>query len=564
MEPDSQLRPAGTWDYETDLLVVGSGAAGATAALVARLEGLDSLVLEKTGLFGGSTAISGGGIWIPNNHLMEQAGIPDSFENGCRYLQNTVGNRTPRKNQEAFVANGREMLKYLSARTNIQLRMAVGFPDYYPERPGGVTTGRTLYVPVFVGRKLGSNSARLRDHEYEPAKWIRLSLPEFKRFLLCKTNLQFLPTVAKITARNVLNLVFRRGHATMGRALAASLFYALLKQGVPVWFETGLHELVVDGACVTGVRAIKEGKPIAIRARKGVVLAAGGFDHNAEMRQQYLPRPTSTEWTSAAKSNTGDAIRVGKAFGAAVDLMDDAWWGPTVLVPGEPPLFILVERSYPGSIMVSSAGQRFVNEAASYIDVVHAMYQNNNAKAATIPAHFIMDQRFRNNYVLGLLPPGHTPKRLVENGYIKKAGSLRELAVAAGIDPDGLVQTVERFNNFARAGNDLDFGRGDSAYDRSYADPTVTPNPCLAPIERPPFYSVKVYPGDIGTKGGLVTDERAQVLREDGSVIGGLYAAGNTSASVMGNTYPGGGSTLGPAMTFGYLAAMHAAGRLHQ
>jgi 3-oxosteroid 1-dehydrogenase len=225
---------------------------------------------------------------------------------------------------------------------------------------------------------------------------------------------------------------------------------------------------------------------------------------------------------------------------------------------------MLVERSYPGGIIVNSAGKRFVNEASSYVDVVHSTYENNGKGGVTIPAHFIMDQRFRSNYILGLLAPAHTPKTHIESGYIRRAATLRDLAVESGVDPDGLVETVERFNEFARTGRDLDFNRGDSAYDRSFADPGVKPNPCLAPIERPPFYAVNVYPGDLGTKGGLVTNECAQVLREDGSVIDGLYAAGNTAASVMGNTYPGLGSTLGPAMTFGYIAGMHAAARLHE
>ncbi|MBW2713326.1 MAG: FAD-binding protein, partial [Deltaproteobacteria bacterium] len=307
--------------------------------------------------------------------------------------------------------------------------------------------------------------------------------------------------------------------------------------------------------------AEKEGRSIAIRAKKGVLLAAGGFAQNASMREEFLPKPVSTKWTSAAEGNTGDAIRMGMKIGAAVDLMDDAWWGPAIMKPGDPPLFLLVERSYPGSIIVNSAGRRFTNEASSYIDVVHRMYECNRKDGVTIPAHFIMDQRFRNNYLLGLLSPGYTPKKLIENGYIKKADTLRALAGEVGVDPDGLVATVERFNAFARSGKDLDYGRGDSAYDRSYADPSVKPNPSLAPIEKPPFYSVDVYPGDLGTKGGLVTNELAQVLREDGSIIDGLYAAGNTAASVMGNTYPGGGGTLGPAMTFGYIAGLHAAKR---
>lgn len=561
---ESQPVPTRAWDHETDLLVVGSGAAGMTAALVARLEGLDALVLEKTGLVGGSTAISGGGIWIPNNHLMAEAGIPDSFENACRYLRSTVGERTPQRNQEAFAAYGREMLKYLAARAGIEFRMAEGFPDYYPERPGGAATGRTVYVPVFAGRNLGRDFARLRDHEYDAAKWIPLTFQEFKRFLLCRAHPTFLLTAARAALRAALGGAFGRRYMTMGRALAARLLYSLQARGVPVWHETGLRELVLDDGGVTGVVAERDGRAIAIRARRGVVLAAGGFARNAAMRAEFLPAPVSTEWTSAAKGDTGEVIRAGMAIGAAVDLMDDAWWGPTLVEPGRAPLFMLVERSYPGGIIVNSAGKRFVNESASYIDVVHGMYESNGKGGVTIPAEFVLDQRFRSRYFLGLLPPAYTPKGLIENGYIRTAATLRGLAVEAGIDPDGLVETVERFNGFARSGRDLDFNRGDSAYDRSYADPGVKPNPCLAPIETPPFYSVKVYPGDLGTKGGLVTDERARVLRKDGSVIAGLYAAGNTSASVMGNTYPGGGATLGPAMTFGYIAALHAARRLRE
>ncbi|MFI5394178.1 MAG: FAD-binding protein [Candidatus Binatia bacterium] len=550
-----------TWDQETDLLVVGSGAAGMTAALVARLEGLDSLVLEKTGHFGGSTAISGGGIWIPNNHLMEQAGIPDSFENACRYMQNTVGDRTPRKNQEAFVVNAHQMLKYLAGRASLKFRIADGFPDYYPERPGGVTTGRTVFVPLFAGRKLGRQFASLRDYKHEAAKSIPVTLQEFKRFLLCKTNPAFLLTAARVGLRAALGRVFGRRYVGMGRALAASLLRSLHEHAVPMWLQAGLRELVMDGACVTGVLAEKEGRVIATRARKGVVLAAGGFAHNAAMRDRFLPKPASTDWTSAAKGDTGEVIRAAMMIGAAVDLMDDAWWGATLVKPGEAPVFMLMERSYPGSIIVNSAGKRFVNEATSYIDIGHSIYENNGKGGVTIPAHLVIDHRFRSNYLLGLLPPAYTPKALIENGYIRKAATLRELAVKSGIDPGGLAKTVERFNEFARTGRDLDFHRGDSAFDRSYGDPSVKPNPCLAPIAQSPFYSVNVYPGDLGTKGGLVTNEWAQVLREDGRVIDGLYAAGNTTASVMGNTYPGGGSTLGPAMTFGYLAAMHAAGR---
>ncbi len=564
MERDSQLDGAqsatiGTWDHETDLLVIGSGAAGLTTALVAKLEGLDSLVLEKTALIGGSTALSGGGIWIPNNHLMEQAGLPDSFENACLYLESTVGDRTPKKKQEAFVTNSRAMLKYLSERASIKFCMGRGFPDYYPERPGGVNEGRTVYAATFSGQKLGRDFDRLRDHEHSPPKWVQFDLEEFKNLFLCKTNPNKLFTVFRSILRIAFSLLLWHKDVTMGKGLAACLFHALKERNVSVWTNAKPYELVLDNGKVVGVLVKKAGRRIAIRVRKGVMLAAGGFAHNLSMREEFMPKPASTEWTLAANGNTGDTIRIGVKTGAAVDLMDDAWWGPTTVTPGKKPLFLLMERSYPGSILVNSAGKRFSNEAASYIDVGHDMYENNGKGGISIPAHFIIDQRFRGNYFLGLLPWRYTPQKLVKSGYIKKSATLRGLAIQAGIDPDGLETTVERFNTFARTGKDLDFKRGDSEYDRSYADPSVKPNPSLAPIEKPPFYSVHVHPGDLGTKGGLVTNEYAQVLREDGSIIEGLYAAGNTSASVMGNTYPGGGGTLGPAMTFGYIAGMHAA-----
>ena len=258
------------------------------------------------------------------------------------------------------------------------------------------------------------------------------------------------------------------------------------------------------------------------------MLAAGGFARNREMREKYQRAPISTEWTSASPGNTGDAIRMGLELGAALDLMEEAWWGPSSLPPGEgPPFFHVAERSCPGSIMVDAAGMRFTNEAASYIDVVHAMYAHNRGEAVSIPAHFVMDQRFRSHYPWGLTLPGRKPPAAhLQSGYVKVADTLEELAKQAGVDPRGLLETVARFNEFAREGKDLDFHRGESAYDRHYGDPSVKPNPCLAPLEKPPFYAVELFPGDLGTKGGLVTDEHARVLREDGSPIEGLYATG--------------------------------------
>jgi 3-oxosteroid 1-dehydrogenase len=381
------------------------------------------------------------------------------------------------------------------------------------------------------------------------------------------------------------------GHRTlsMGQALAAGLRAGLQASAVPVWLSTPMTGLELDGGDdappsgpgpgslpadgagtagpgrpartrVTGVRVLRDGQPAVVRARRGVILAAGGFERNAELRARYQRAPVGTGWTTGAAGNTGDAIVAGQAAGAAADLMDDAWWGPAIPLPGGP-YFCLAERSLPGCLLVSSAGRRFVNESAPYVDAVHAMYDGNGDGRPFIPAWLITDQRYRDTYVFAGLPPRRPlPGRWYKCGAVFRDDDLAGLAGQAGIDAAGLAATVARFNELADAGRDADFGRGDSAYDRYYGDPRIRPNPCLAALRRPPYYAVQIVPGDLGTKGGLRTDERARVLRPDGTLIAGLYAAGNTSAAVMGHSYAGAGATIGPAMTFGYIAALDLAG----
>ena len=344
----------------------------------------------------------------------------------------------------------------------------------------------------------------------------------------------------------------------MGGALICQLLKIALDRSIPVWIKTPLVSLITKGDAVVGVIAKKDGKEIHIQARHGVILAAGGFEHNDAMRQQYQQHPISTEWTSGAPGNMGDGIRAGIDVGAAVDMMDEAWWMPTLKLKSGP-FPSIFERSMPYSMIVDSSGQRFMNESGSYVDCGHLQYQRNKVVPA-IPAYLILDSRHRNNYIIGMdMMPRITPKSAYKNGIITRANSLPELARKMGIDEAGLVATAMRFSQFAKSGRDEDFHRGDSAYDRFYSDPRVKPNPNLGPIEKPPFYALKVWPGDLGTMGGLLTDEHARVLRKDGSVIRGLYAAGNNTAAVMGRTYPGAGSTIGPAMVFGMIAGRHAA-----
>ncbi len=549
------------WDFTADLLVVGSGAGAMTAAIVAKREGLDSLVVEKTEFYGGSSACSGGGLWVPNNPLMPQVGLHDSLEKARAYLDATVGDRVPAARKDAYLSKAPETVAYLLQHSDLHLQLARGYSDYYPDRPGGMTDGRALEPGIYPGRKLGPLIQELRPRQIDYSPKLVLTIAEVKKIAMFTRNLASLLVAAKVLLRMIWSWVSRARLLCLGHALIAPLRLTLRDLAVPVWLNTHVRELIVEDGRVVGVAAEREGRPIKIRANRGVVLAAGGFAHNKEMREKYQRSPISPEWTSASPGNTGDAIRMGLALGAAVDLMEEAWWGPSSLPPGRTPHFHVTERSLPGSILIDSNGKRFTNESASYIDVVHAMYEHNRPDAVSIPAHFIMDHRSRGRYFFGVtMPILRFPKEYLESGYVKMADTLEELAGKIGVDRQGLLETVARFNEFARTGKDLDFSRGDSAYDRYYGDASVKPNPCLGAIEKPPFYAVEMIPGDLGTKGGLVTDEHARVLREDGSAIEGAYAIGNASASVMGDTYPGPGSTLGPAMTFGYVAAMHASG----
>lgn len=546
------------WQHETDVLVVGSGGGGMTAALVAKIEGLDSLVLEKTPFVGGSTALSGAGVWIPANHLMAAAGLSDSVEEAVTYLAHTVGDRVPAERRRAYVTAAREMAAYLTKHSAVRFQLMPEYPDYYPERPGGKPGGRGIEAAIFAGARLGKTYRELRRPPLEAPGGVPFTATEFRRIALCLTNPAGFLVGAKVMLRYLTGVVLRRKYLAMGRALVGALRLSLLERGVPVWLHSPVRELVVEHGRVVGVVAVRDGRPLRIRAASGVVLASGDFSHNRVMREQFQRAPIGTDWTSAAPGNCGDGIRMGLAVEAGIDLMEEAWWGPTTWLAGEPALFLVAERAFPGGLMVNAAGRRFVNEAAPYVDVVHAMYDTNRPDCPTVPAHFVMDHRFRSRYIFGKFVPGQVPRKYLANGYFTRADTIEDLARRIGADPTVLRETVTRFNEFARTGKDEDFGRGDSAYDRYYGDPTVRPNPCLAPLDHPPFYAVKIYPGDLGTKGGLVTDERARVLRKDGSVIDGLYAIGNTSASVMGDTYPGPGCTIGPAMTFGYLAALDA------
>ena len=544
-----------------DVVVIGSGAAGMTAALAAAKQGLTTVVVEKAPTFGGSAARSGAGIWVPNNPVILAAGVPDTPAKAAAYLAAVVGPDVPVARQNAFLAHGPDMISFVMANSPLRFRWMEGYSDYYPELPGGLPGGRSIEPDQFDGKLLGAELAHLNPPYMQVPPGMVVFSADYKWLALAAVSAKGAAVAAECLARGTKAAVLGQTPLTMGQSLAAGLRKGLLDAGVPVRLGTPLTDLFVESGAVTGAVVTKDGAPALVRARRAVVVGSGGFEHNAAMRDQYQRRPIGTQWTVGAKENTGDGIRAGRQLGAALDLMDDAWWGPAVPLPAQP-YFCLAERTLPGGLLINAAGSRFVNEAGPYSDVVHTMYDRNPTDP-DIPAWLIVDQNYRNRYLFkDVAPTLALPDDWYRSGAAYKAWTLDALAASVGVPAAALRATVDRFNSLALKGTDSDFHRGDSAYDHYYTDPSVLPNSCLAPLWLPPYYAFRIVPGDLGTKGGLVTDARARVLRPDGSVIPGLYAAGNASAAVMGHSYAGAGSTIGPAMTFGYIAALDIAGAL--
>ena len=543
-------------DSSKTVLIVGSGSAALVAAISAKESGLEPIVVESTAKIGGSSAMSGGGAWIPNNPLMLNAGTPDSYEDARKYMDLTIGEVGPASSterRETFLREGPKMVEWLQ-NLGMRFHYGKGYADYYPELPGGSPRGCLVEPEPFDLKKLGSPWKDLINISLPIPVYalagvqIALSFRSFKAFL---------NTANVIGIRTMGSLLLGKKLAGIGGALIGQLVFLALQRNIPIWLNSPMIELIHEKGIVQGAVVMKDGKRTEIRA-KAVILAAGGFARNNEMRQKYHPHPITTEWTVATAGDFGDAIRAGIAVGAETALMDDAWWGPCFIDSKGVSQFMIWERSFPYSMIVDKSGKRFMNESASYVDCGHWQYERNDQVPA-IPAYLIFDQHHHKYYPFGVGLPGAEPKEYFESGMLTKADTLSELAQKIGVDPQGLEETVKKFNQNALMGKDPDFHRGDSAYDRIYSDPGVKPNPNLAPLTKPPFYSVKVWPGDLGTKGGLLTDEHARVLDKKGNPIPGLYAAGNSSASVMGHTYPGPGSTIGPAMVFGMIAGRHSA-----
>ncbi len=558
------------WDEDYELVVLGAGAGGMTAALVSSIEGMRTLLIEKSDQIGGTTARSSGTVWIPNNPEQRRLGITGDAALARTYLDGLVGDRADPSLREAFLAAGPRMLEYLEQHADIRFRIYRHAPDYRQEFAGAEQGGRPLEPLPFDGRTLGKH--------FERVGWPIRELMLFSGMMVTRGEAAQLLRFAKSWASCVLGaqlvlryaadrLRFRRGtRLVLGNALAARLYGKLLEREVPIWFEAKTTRLITDNGRVVGFVVERNGARVRVRARRGIVLAGGGFPANPALRERYLPKPVA-QHTPAFEGCTGETLQLALDAGAALGPggMDNALWfpssiatrrdGSTVVYP-----HIVLDRPKPGLVAVNAAGRRFVDEAVSYHEFVRAMYLSHQ-RVSSIPAMLVCDRRFVWKYGLGMIRP-MTPvlKPYVDSGYLHVARSVAGLARKIGVDPSGLAATVERHNEYAMTGVDAEFGKGGNAYDRGNGDPGHGPNPCLGPIAQPPFYAVAVVPTPLGTSLGLRTDARAAVCAETGQPIRGLYACGNDMHSVMGGEYPGAGAQLGPAMTFGYLAAKSAAG----
>lgn len=547
------------WDHEADLVVVGSGGGGLVAALAAADAGATVVVLEKRDLIGGSTAMSGGVVWIPDNPLLRADGVPDSYEDAMAHFDAVVGDVGPCSSPErrhAFLTSGPEMVTFLQQQ-GVRFERCDGYSDYYSDEKGGLAAGRSIEPRPWDGRALGEQLAALQPG-LAAGVGLAVKTNEVRTLAHWNRSARAFATATRVVLRTWAATARRQALLTNGASLIGQLLAVAADRGIPVWTGSPATGLVVEDGAVVGVHAARDGRPVTVRARRGVLLAAGGFAHNAEMRRRHAPdRREQPRWSIANPGDTGDALQAAMDLGARTDLMDEAWWLPTPRGGKFGQTTLVDARFRPGAIFVDAEGHRFVNEANSYMEIGRAMYERDRT-ARAVPCWLVFDDGYRRRYSHGLSRPGKLPKGLLESGTLQRADTLAELATRCSIDPDGLTSEVEHFNRGASSGADPDFGRGASAYNRAMGDPGHRPNPSLGPLSRPPYYAVEVVPSDIGTCGGLVTDADGRVLGHGEEPIPGLYATGNITATVLGRHYLGAGASIANTMVFGYRAARHA------
>jgi 3-oxosteroid 1-dehydrogenase len=552
------------WDHSVDLLIAGSGGGGMVAGLAALDSGLEPLIVEKQALVGGSTGLSGGIVWLPNNPLMRADGIADSHEDGLAYLADVVGDigapSSPAR-REMFLTAGYEMIDFL-IRKGVRLVRCAGWSDYYPNHKGGNAAGRAVEGIPFDAAKLGDWSGQVQPSLGKNYGFVVLT-NELRSVQYFNRAPKAFAVAMRVFLRSWAARIGRRQILTNGASLIGQMLKSLIdlcNGEPPLWINAAVDDLIIEDGRVVGARIIRDGASLNIQARRGVLLAAGGFGHNADMRRRYSgDQPNEAKWSIANAGDTGEVLQTAMRLGAKTDLLDEAWWLPSVFIAngGTTAASLGSGRQRPGAIYVDSTGRRFCNESNSYVEVGKAMYANK-----AVPCWMVFDDGYVRRYVAGANPlKRRLPASLIESGAVKRADTIGDLARQIEVPADALAQTVQRFNQFAAKGLDPDFGRGQSAYNDCLGDPGYRPNAAIGPLERAPYYATKVYPADVGTCGGVITNEHAQVLDEQNQVIDGLYAAGNTTATVMGRTYPGAGASIASSMVFGYVAARHAAGR---
>lgn len=549
-----------TWDQSTDLLIIGSGGGGMVAALAALDSGVEPLIVEKQALIGGSTGMSGGMVWLPNNPLMRAARIADSHADGMAYFEDVVGDigdaSSPAR-REMFLTAGNEMIDFLVGK-GVRLVRCPGWSDYYPNHKGGNAAGRAVEGIPYDAAALGDWSDKIQPSMGKNYGFV-VKTNELRAVQYFNRSPRAFATALRVFLRTRAARLRHREILTNGASLIGQILRVVLDQRPepPIWTDTALEDLLVEDGRVVGARVIRGASVLNIEARKGVLLAAGGFSRNADMRRRYSGRqPNEGQWSIANPGDTGEALQTAMAIGAKTDLLDEAWWLPMVFLADPGAASLGAGRQRPGAIYVDGSGKRFCNESNSYVEVGKAMYA-----AKAVPCWQVFDQGYVGRYVSGANPfkKRGIAEALIEQGAVKRADTVGELARQIDVPADALEQTIARFNKFAADGLDPDFGRGQSAYNICLGDPGHKPNAALGPLDRAPFYATRVFPADVGTCGGVITNEHAQVIDENDRVIDGLYATGNITATVMGRTYLGAGGSIANTMIFGYVAARHAA-----